>query len=112
MEVRGVSTIEDVGTLELSPADEERLTGLAKEYSEARAVATAAGHRKDELRKEILAMIGEAGKVAAGPFFISVTAQSRTTLDAAALRVGAAQARFDLTPYQKVSATKVLRVIA
>jgi hypothetical protein len=39
-----------------------------------------------------------------------VTEQARKTLDTAALRIAAAQAGFDLSPYEKVSSTKVLRV--
>jgi hypothetical protein len=43
-------------------------------------------------------------------FFITVTEQSRKTLDTAALRAGAQQVGFDLAPYEKTTSMKVLRV--
>ena len=105
-----MSTIEDLGARECNTADEERLRDLAKEYAEARDMANEATKRKEQLREHILALVGDAKKVVAGPFFIAVADQTRTTIDHSALRAGAAQAGFDLTPYNKVIATKVLRV--
>lgn len=106
-----MSTIEGIGAGECASPDEERLRDLAKEYSEARALAAEATDRKERLREQILALGGEATKVVAGSYLISVSAQTRTTLDHAALRVGAAQAGFDLTPFNKVTETKTLRVV-
>lgn len=76
-----------------------------------RALATEANERKEQLRGQILDLVGGATKVVAGSYFVSVTDQTRTTIDQAALRVGAAQAGFDLTPFNKVTETKVLRVV-
>ncbi len=96
----------------LSPAEEEQLTRLAKEYDEAREAATEATNRKDAARQQILALLGDVEKAAAGPFFISAKAQTRKTLDPSALRIAADQAGFDLRPYEKVSTTRVLRIIS
>ena len=101
--VQGVPHVEEF--------DEERLTALAKEYAQARDVAKEANDRKEAARSQILALVGDSPKVAAGPFFITVTEQSRTTIDTGALRVGAQQAGFDLSPFEKVSTAKVLRVV-
>ncbi len=49
--------------------------------------------------------------VVAGPFFIHVSEQTRTSIDHSALRIGAAEAGFDLTPFHKVTTAKVLRVV-
>ncbi len=105
-----MSAIEDTTAMGSASLNEEHLRDLAKEYAEARDAANEATKRKEQLREQILAVVGDAKKVVAGPFFISVAEQTRTTLDTTALRVGAAQAGFDLTPYNKVSTTKVLRV--
>jgi hypothetical protein len=104
-----VSPIEGI----LQNSDEsvdEQLTALAKEYAEARDVAKEATARKDEARDRILALLGDAEKVAAGSYFISVTEQTRKTLDTKAVRIGAEQAGFDLTPYEKENTIKVLKV--
>ena len=105
-----MSTIEDMGARECNPPDEAPLRDLAREFAEARDMVKEATRRKDQLREEILAFVGDATKVVAGPFFIAVADQTRTTIDPNALRAGAAQAGFDLTPYNKVTTTKVLRV--
>jgi hypothetical protein len=89
---------------------EEQLATLAKEYAEARDLASEAAARKDEARERILALMGEPGKLAAGGFSITVSEQSRTTLDTRALRRWAEQEGFDLAPYEKVSTSRVLRV--
>lgn len=97
-----------------SPSDEpvdEQLAALAKEYVEARDLASEANSRKDEARERILSLLGDTGKVAAGDYFISVTEQSRKMLDTKALRIGAEKEGFDLTPYEKVTSSKVLRVV-
>jgi hypothetical protein len=92
------------------PAAADDLAALAKEYAEARDLANEANARKEEARDRILALMGDTGKVEAGSYFISVTEQSRTTLDTKAVRAAAAVAGFDLTPYEKVSTSKVLRI--
>jgi len=89
---------------------EEQLTVLAKEYAEARDLANEAAARKDAARDAIVALMGETGKAAAGGFSISVTRQSRTTLDTKALRGWAEREGFNLVPYEKVSTSTVLRV--
>lgn len=104
-----MSTTEGIN-LQAEPSVEEELTALAKEYAEARDLASEANARKEAARERILAVLGEAGKVAAGGYFISVTEQSRTTLDTKALRIGAEKEGFDLTPYERVTAAKVLRI--
>jgi hypothetical protein len=105
-----VSTIEQT---EPAPDEtmEEQLATLAKEYAEARDMAAEAAARKDAIRDRIIALVGDTvGKLAAGGFSISVSEQSRTTLDSKALRAWAAQDGFDLAPFEKVSSGKVLRV--
>ena len=89
---------------------EEQLATLAKEYAEARDIAAEAAARKDDIRDRIIALMGETGKVAAGGFSISVSEQSRTTLDSKALRAWATEEGFDLTPFEKVSTSTVLRI--
>jgi hypothetical protein len=89
---------------------EEQLATLAKEYAEARDLASEAAARKDEIRDRIVALMGDTGKMAAGGFSISVSEQSRTTLDTKALRAWAKEEGFNLAPYEKVSSSKVLRV--
>jgi hypothetical protein len=103
-----VSIIEETGPAEGTV--EEQLATLAKEYSEARDMAAEAAARKDEIRDRIIELMGETGKVDAGGFSISVSEQSRTTLDSKALRAWAERDGFDLAPYEKVSTSKVLRV--
>jgi len=104
-----VSPIEGVLPSSDAPVGDE-LAALAKEYAEARDLEKEAGARKEEARDRIVALMGDAGKIEAGGYFISVTEQSRKTLDTKAVREGAAAAGFDLTPYEKVSTSKVLRV--
>ncbi len=105
-----MGTIEDLSARACGSTEEENLRDLAKEYAEARDLVNEATRRKEQLREQILALVGDARKIVAGPFVIAVTDQSRTTLDHDALRAGAAQAGFDLTPYNKVSTSKVLRI--
>ena len=83
---------------------------LAKEYAEARDLANEAAARKDAARDALVALMGTAGKRTAGGFSISVTQQTRTTLDTKALRGWAERQGFDLAPYEKVSTSTVLRV--
>jgi hypothetical protein len=89
---------------------DDQLATLAKEYADARDLVTEATARKDEARERIIALMGEPGSVAVGGFLIRVSEQSRTTLDTKALRRWADQDGFDLTPYEKVSTSTVLRV--
>lgn len=105
-----MGTIEDLDARECGSPEEESLRDLAKEYAEARDLVSEATRRKEQLREQILALVGDAKKIVAGAFFIAVTDQTRTTLDHDALRAGAAQAGFDLSPYNKVSTSKVLRI--
>jgi hypothetical protein len=105
----GVSPIEGILQNPDEPVDEQ-LAALAKEYAEARDLASDANARKEAARDRILALVGDAGKVVAGSYFISVTEQTRKSLDTKAVRIGAEKLGFDLTPYEKVSTTKVLRV--
>lgn len=107
----GVNTMEDVEGTAAEPGCDERLTRLAKEYAKGREVAAAAATAKMIFARRAWPSVMPA-RSAANPFLISVTAQNRTSLDSAAPRVGAAQAGFDLNPYEKVSASNVLRVIA
>ena len=104
-----MSPIEGILPSSDTPVTDDLAT-LAKKYAEARDLANEANARKEEARDRILTLMGEAGKIEAGGYFISVTEQSRTTLDTKAVRAGAAAAGFDLTPYEKVSTSKVLRV--
>jgi len=104
-----VSIIDDPEPLP-GPTVEEQLIVLAKEYAEARDLATEATARKDDARGRIIALMGRPGKVTAGGFLISVTEQSRTRLDTKALRRWAEREGFDLAPYEKVSSCTVLRV--
>lgn len=92
------------------PTVEDQLIALAKEYAEARDFASEATARKDEARGQIIALMGRPGKVTAGGFLISVTEQSRRTLDPKALRRWAEREGFDLAPYEKVRISTVLRV--
>jgi hypothetical protein len=104
-----VSPIEGILQNPDEPVDEQ-LAALAKEYAEARDLASDANARKEAARDRILALLGDAGKVVAGSYFITLTEQTRTTLDTKAVRIGAEQAGFDLTPYERVNTVKVLKV--
>jgi hypothetical protein len=105
-----MSFVDDAGPAGSDATLEEQLTLLAKEYTEARDLANEAAARKDAARDAIVALMGEAGKAAAGGFAISVTQQTRTTLDTKALRSWAERDGFDLSPYEKVSTSTVLRI--
>jgi hypothetical protein len=107
-ERNAVTTIEDPHLASGAALDDE-LADLAKEYAEARDLVNEATARKDEARQRIIALM-EPGKVAAGGFLITVSEQSRTTLDTKALRRWAEREGFDLAPYEKVSTSTVLRV--
>jgi hypothetical protein len=63
-----VSAIEDLQPLQPSQTEEELLTAIAKEYVESREVASEANARKEAARAQILALLGDFGKAAAGPF--------------------------------------------
>ena len=93
------------------PTLEEQLIAHAKEYAEARDLANEAAVRKEAARDAIVALVGDdGGKVSAGGFSISVSRQSRTTLDTKALRGWAHREGFDLGPFEKVSTSAVLRL--
>jgi hypothetical protein len=104
-----VNAIEDPDPASVT-TPEERLIALAKEYAEARDLASEATARKEEAREGIIALMGRPGQVAAGGFVIKLTEQSRTTLDTKALRRWADGEGLDLSPYEKVSTTTVLRI--
>jgi hypothetical protein len=90
--------------------DEAVLAELAELYAKARDEANEATARKEEARDRILAIVGGAGKVVAGGYSLVVSEQTRVTLDSKALRAYAQSAGLDLSPFEKTSTSKVLRV--